>query len=102
MVERLEVKRLTTGTVFKILGIGYACSLIPFSLLMGIFSFFGAGTVTWNGQPLTGIVGLVAAPFIGVFLALLFAGLFGLFLAFGLWIFSRFRSLVLVYWGQGK
>lgn len=97
-VEQLEIKRLTTGTIFKLLVIGCAFSIIPFSLVMGVLSFFGATTVTWNDQPLTGISGLAASPFIGVFITLIIAGFFGLFIAAGLWVFSRFKPLKLHYW----
>ena len=98
MIEKIEIKRLATGTIFKILIFGSLFSIVPFSLLMGILSLFGASTVSWNGQPLTGITGLIASPFIGVFIALLFSGIFGLFLSAGLWVYSRFKPTVLHYW----
>lgn len=98
MVEQLEIKRLTMGTIFKLLLIGGACSFIPFSLLMGVLSYFGASTVTWNGHALTGTSGLLASPFIGVFITILIAGFFGLFIAAGLWLYSRFWPLTVHYW----
>ena len=98
MIEKIEIKRLAMGTIFKVLILGSLFSLVPFSLLMGILSLFGASTVSWNGQPLTGITGLIASPFIGAFIALLFSGIFGLFLSAGLWIYSRFKPMVLHYW----
>lgn len=102
MSRTLEIKRLSTGTVFKIMLIGGFCSLIPFSVLMGILSLFGASSVTWNNQPLTGVHGLIAAPFIGAFTALLISGLFGLFIAAGLWLYSKFKPLTLHYHETGE
>ena len=102
MIEKIEIKRLAMGTIFKILILGSLFSIVPFSLLMGILSSFGASTVSWNGQPLTGITGLIASPFIGVFIALLFSGIFGLFLSAGLWVYSRFKPMVLHYWKSEK
>lgn len=102
MSQAIEIKRLSTGTVFKIMLIGGLCSLIPFSVLMGILSLFGASTVTWNNQPLTGWHGLIAAPFIGVFIALLSAGFFGLFIAAGLWLYAKFKPLTLHYHATGE
>lgn len=98
MSETIAVKRLSTGTVFKVLLIGAACSIIPFSLLMGMLSLFGASTVIWNNQTLTGWAGLIAAPFVGAFITLVLSGLFGLFIAAGLWLYSRFKPLTLHYW----
>lgn len=102
MVEQIEIRRLTTGTVFKILLIGGMFSIIPFSVFMGVLSLFGASTITWNGQPLTGISGLVASPFIGVFIALVFSAFFGLLLSAGLWVYSRFKPLTMHYWKAGE
>lgn len=98
MIEEIRIKRLTMGTIFKILIFGSTFSIIPFSLLMGVLSLFGASTVTWNAQPLTGMSGLIASPFIGIFIALIFSAFFGLFLSAGLWIYSRFKPLTMHYW----
>ena len=102
MVEQIEIKRLTTGTVFKLLFIGSACTLIPFSLLMGVLSVFDASTVTWNGRHLTGFSGLLASPLIGAMLALVFSGFFGLCISVGLWVYSYFKPLTLLYWKTGE
>lgn len=102
MIEKIEIKRLATGTIFKILIFGSLFSIVPFSMLMGVLSLFGATTVSWNGQPLTGVTGLIASPFIGVFIALLFSGIFGLFISAGLWVYSRFKPMVLHYWKSGE
>lgn len=95
MFESITVQRFSVGSIYKLLAIGSGCSLIPFCILMGCFALFGAGTVNWNGQSLTGIDGLVAALFTGVFLAALITGFFGTMLAIGLWLYSRFRPLKL-------
>jgi hypothetical protein len=93
MQKSITIKRFTAGTLFKIVGIGCSISLIGFAVLMGVFALFGAHTVNWNRQPITGISGLVASPFIGFFLAALFTifGWIGFALSF--WLFSLFGSL---------
>ena len=98
MVEEIRIKRLTTGTIFKILIYGSIFSISPFFLLMGVLSLFGASTILWNEQQLTGVSGLIASPFIGVVISLIFSGFFGLFLSAGLWIYSRFKPLTVHYW----
>ena len=90
----LSIRRLGTGSVFRLAAIGFSCSLIPFALLMGVFAlsdFIGQLESPANH----GSEGIVASPFIGLFLAVLFTGLYGAFLSLGLWIYSKIRPLTL-------
>jgi hypothetical protein len=93
--KEITVQRISAGTLFKLAGLGLAFTLIPFSTLMGCFALFGASTVTWNQQPLTGVAGLLASPFIGIFLAGLFTIFLGSCMSIGLWLYSGFRPLTL-------
>ena len=63
--------------------------------LMGLFALFGAGTLSWNDKPVTGISGLLAGPFIGVFIGGCFVALWGSMCVLGLWIYSRFFSFTI-------
>jgi hypothetical protein len=97
MKKSITIKRFTVGSMFKIVAIGSSISLISFAVLMGVFALFGAQTVHWNRQAVTGITGLIASPFIGVFLAA-FATFFSwLGFAFSFWLFSQFGSLRVEY-----
>ena len=60
-----------------------------------MIAFFGFHTVSWNQQPVTGQKGLLASPFIGLFLAVLFTIIIGAFLSLGLWIYSTIHPLTL-------
>lgn len=93
----LEIRKLSLGTVYKLTTLGFLCSLVPFCLLMGVFAAFGAETLTWNEQPVKGLTGLIASPFIGLFMALVFSALLGTALAFGLWVYSWFGTLTIRY-----
>jgi Na+/H+-dicarboxylate symporter len=65
--------------------------MIVFAVINGVFALFGANTVHWNGQAVTGIAGLIASPFIGAFIAGMFC-VFGWFaITIGLWL-NRFVS----------
>ena len=96
MFTEITVQRLSAGTIFKLSGLGLAITLIPFTFAMGVFAFFGASTINWNQQQLTGWTGLLASPFIGAFLAAMFTMLLGCCMAFGLWLYSKFRPLTLL------
>lgn len=96
MFKEITVKRIAAGTLFKLAGLGLALSLVPFSLLMGVLAMFGASTVHWNQQPLTGFSGLLASPFIGLFLAGFLTMVLGTSMALGLWLYSQFRPLTLL------
>jgi hypothetical protein len=97
MKKSITIRRFTAGSSFKIVAIGVSISVIAFAALMGVFVLFGAQTVHWNRHAITGIAGLLASPFIGVFLAVFFS-LFGwLGFIFSFWLFSRFGSLTVEY-----
>lgn len=89
----MKITRLSAGTVYKLVAIGLACSLLPVCLLLGVLSVFGAQTITWNREHLTGLRGLAMSPVV----ALMLAGFGTLFLgsacALGLWLFSFIRPI---------
>lgn len=96
MFKEITVQRLSAGTLFKLAGVGLAITLVLFSSVMGVCALFGASTVTWNHQHLTGWPGLIASPLIGLFLAALFTVLLGCCMVVGLWLYSKFRPLTLL------
>ena len=102
MSDKIVVRRLRGGTLFKLIFIGNLAFFLAFSLLMGVFALFGASTVTWNEQPLTGLPALISSPFIGLFIALFFSAFGWLAMFNGLWIYSRFRSIELEYIPMGN
>lgn len=68
-----------------------------FAILMGVFALFGAQTVHWGQQPITGVAGLLASPLIGLMLAVVFSFFGWLSFMFSFWLFSRFGSLTIEY-----
>lgn len=95
MFKEITIQRISVGTLFKLVGFGLALTLMPFSILMGCLAMFGASTVGWNQQPVTGFAGLLAAPLIGLCLTIIFTILIGSCMALGLWLYSRFRPITL-------
>lgn len=92
---RLEVKKLSKATILKIYFIGIGVSAMTFTTLCSIAALFGAETVNWNGDQITGSAALIYGPLIGamitVFATLLCTGLS----IFGLWVYSFFKPLSL-------
>lgn len=98
MFTRVTLDRLYVGSVYKILFVGLACSMLPLCLVFGVFAVFGFNTVTWNGQAVHGWSGLFLSPLIAAMVTGLFTLFVGTACIAGLWLFSKFRSLSL--WGK--
>jgi len=96
-MQTLLVKRLRTGSFYKILAIGLACGGIPICIGFGLLASVDLMTLNWNGQPVTGTKALFVGPLMGVFFALIGTAIFGSAAAFGLWLYSKFRPLEIEY-----
>lgn len=93
MFTKISTTRISTGSIYKLWFIGLSASLLPFGILLGVLALFGFNTVTWNGQPVHGLSGLVSGPLIGGLVAVLFTAFLGSAAALGLWLFSKFKPI---------
>lgn len=97
MTKEITVKRIRGGSIIKTILIGSVIGCAIITTIFGLFSLFDAEVVKWNGEYVTGIKGLVAAPFIGMFIG----GIFGLFTSFfvyiGLRIYALFNDISIEY-----
>jgi hypothetical protein len=98
MFTSITVGRLYIGSVYKLIGIGLTCSIVPLTLLAGIVALFGVSTVTWNAKPISGAWGLALYPVFAVLLVIGMTFVTGTACIAGLWLYSKFRPLVL--WGR--
>ncbi len=96
MFQEITIARLSVKSIFKLVALGLLLSIVPFCTLMGLFALFGANTLTWNNESIHGIAALVAGPFMGVFISLLFTLFLGTFMSFGLWVFLRFKPITVI------
>ena len=96
-MESMDIKKLSAGTIYKLICIGSLVGLFPICLLFGIMGFFGMDTITWNDQPVTGISAIFVGPLIGVFISLIFTALFGSITALGLWLYSYLKPFTIIY-----
>ena len=96
-MDSLDIKKLSAGTTYKLIFVGSLVGLLPLCLLFGIMGAFGMDTVTWNEQPVTGFKALFVGPLIGVFMSLIFTAIFGSITAMGLWVYSFFKPITIIY-----
>ena len=96
-MEKIIINKLKLGSLFKITFIGLTFGFVPIFLLLGILSFFGMSSLKWNEQPVTGVTGLIAAPFMGLFTALIFTVIIASVMGLGLLIYSKFNKLEIEY-----
>ncbi len=97
MLHMATTKGLTGTNLFKIIFTGYLFSLGPLILIMGFLSIFGITTITLGNSNLTGIEGFLGSILLAFLFPVIFAGINWLFIAFGLWLFTRFRNLKIIY-----
>lgn len=94
-MQSLFVKRIRTASVYKIVALGCAAASLPLALAFAVLGATGLMTLSWNGQPVNGARALVVGPLIAFLFAAFAAGLVGSLVAFGLWLYSKFKPLEL-------
>lgn len=92
----VSIRRLSTGSVYKLVFIGMLSVMLPLGLLMGLMAWAGMETVHWQGTAVYGLGGLVAAVLVSLWVVLAFTAMTGSFMALGLWLYSRFKPLQLL------
>ncbi len=98
---KIRARRLRSGALFKLMLRGLAAPLGIFFLVCGLAALFGAETVKWNDEQVTGLAGLLAALLLWPVFTLVGAGLLWLLVAPGLWIASLFGSVELEFVEEG-
>lgn len=92
---KLEVHKLSKFTIFRIYFIGIGVSAFTLTMLCGLAAFFGAETVNWNGEQITGISALLYGPLIGFMITAFTSIVCWLFSIFGLWLYSFYKPLII-------
>ena len=92
---KIRAKKLSKGSLFKLIFIGFSVPLLPFFLLCGIASFFGANTVKVGNKPITGIMGLIVSLIMYPIFCITFSSIMWVGSALGLWIYSMFWKIEL-------
>ncbi len=100
MFTPLTIRRLSAGSVYKLIFIGLMTSMLPLGLIMGVMAWIGFDTVSWEGMPVSGPAGVVVGLMAGLWVALSFTAMMGTFTVMGLWLYARWRPLRLKIYPQ--
>ena len=99
-METMEVKKLSAGTIYKLIFTGSLIGFVFICLIFGILGATGMEVVTWNGEHVTGPKALLVGPLIGALMSLFFTAIFGSITALGLWLYSLVKPVHLIYFKQ--
>jgi len=97
MRTTIVIRRFSGSFLLRLLAIGFGVSGMIFAVVNGLLALFGAKTVNWNGHAITGSWGLIASPFIGLFVFALFTLFAWIPFALSFWIYSKCRPLTVEY-----
>lgn len=89
----IKTKKISKYSLFKLLLCGYSMIVIPFFIVCGISSLFGGQNVQVGGEPVTGVMGLVASLIMAPIFSTMLSILNWIPLAIGLWIFSKIKHI---------
>jgi len=91
----ITAQAISKGSVFKIYFIGLTVGFFILFMSFGIAAIFGANTVIWDDEPVTGSKGFVTAMLIWPFFSLIFTVLMWLVSILGLWLYSLVRPITI-------
>lgn len=96
-MESLNIKKLSAGSVYKLIFLGSFAAFVPIFFVLGILAYFDLATVSWNAQAFTGFKAIIMSPLMGAFMSLIFTAVFGSIVAFGLWLYAFIRPMNITY-----
>ena len=94
-MQKHKIRRLTTGSIYKLIFFGSWVGSIPVFLVLGAFAVTGVELLSWNGQYITGWSALIGGPLLGLFLSSLFGAVVASITALGHWLLSKLGGLSL-------
>ncbi|MBR9913181.1 MAG: hypothetical protein GYB33_22810 [Gammaproteobacteria bacterium] len=97
-MQNIDVKRLRTKAVFKIVMLGLIVSLVPLFAICGFLASAGLVSLQWGDQPLTGFRAILAGPFIGLSLAIFFGLFNSALVSSDLMLYGLIRPLKIEYY----
>ena len=92
-IRTIEIRKITAGTVYKLVSVGMLFAALPVGLPMGIMGAFGYDVILLNGEYVYGITAFITAPVLACLMSQVFTLFFGTFICLGLWIYSRIKRM---------
>lgn len=92
-MREVRVRRLTVGSIFKLIFVGSWIGSIPVFLFFGVLAASGVELLLWNGEYVTGWRALLGSPLLGLFLSTMSALIVASLTVVGHWIISRLGGL---------
>lgn len=89
----LSTRGLSAGSLFKVLYIGLFFPLLFFGVGCGIASYTGHTTVTFNGQNVYGVQGLVVGTVLGLVMPIIMAALMWIVMVISTRIWTLFARI---------
>lgn len=89
----IVARKISRDSVFRILFIGLGGTFFMLFLLLGIGALFGADTVSFDDEPVTGIKGLGVALLMWPVFSFLMSAFLWCACIFGLWLYSLFAPI---------
>ncbi len=88
-------QKLTSGSLFKVLFVGFLFGLGPIFFAGGVYGLVtgGESMVSLNGARLTGMPGFIGTVIFTPLMVLIFSGFTWLFVSVGNWFYSLFWTL---------
>lgn len=93
MYTSISIRRLSPGSIYKLVFIGLMSSMLPLGLLMGVLAWVGFDTLYWQDMPVSGPAALLVGVMAGLWVALAFTAVFGSLVAMGLWLYAHYKPL---------
>ncbi len=76
-MKEVAFRRISTGSIFKIVFFGSWIGSLPVFLLFGILATFGVEIISWNEKYIIGPIALVGGPLLGLFFATILGAILG-------------------------
>ena len=96
-VRKIRLRRIKAGSLFKLVLLSSSAIFIPMIIFFGVLAFFGAKTVTFSGEHVTGVKGLITALIMAPFFTLFFSLFAWIGAYIGIRVFGYFWPLELEY-----
>lgn len=92
-MQTIQSRGLTAGSLYKLLCCGLFAPIFLFAFGCGIASMLGYSTVSFNGEFVYGVQGMIVSLVIGTVLPVVMAFFLWVVIGFGVWVWTKFKKI---------